>query len=63
MCETCNINKRLAFKELATLAKKLQKAVTENNFMEIASNAEEKKFVTEMLIFLEERSQRYLGNI
>jgi serine/threonine-protein kinase HipA len=63
MCKTCNINKRLAFKELATLAKKLQKAVTENNFMEIASNAEEKKFVTEMLIFLEERSQRYLGNI
>ncbi len=61
MCEVCNINQRLAFKELKNLAKKLTKALKEQNFIDQANSDEEKKFVEDMIEFLKNRVEKYMN--
>ncbi len=61
MCQTCDINPRLAFKELKSMAKKVLKALEENSFSEMASGEEEKVFTEEMVQFLEERVRGYVS--
>ena len=63
MCQICDINQRLAFKELKNLAKKLQKALHENDFFALAKDEDEKKFVEEMTTFLTKRAETFLTRI
>ncbi len=59
MCKQCDINQRLAFKELKNLAKKLSKALQEQNFIDKATTTQEKQFVKEMITFLKNRAKKY----
>ncbi|RUM68318.1 MAG: type II toxin-antitoxin system HipA family toxin [Sulfurospirillum sp.] len=59
MCEQCDINPKLAFKELKNMANRVLKAVEEHHFHEAATGEEEKAFVKEMVKQIRERAERY----
>ncbi len=60
-CKECDINPRLAFKELKDMAKKIVNFLEKNNFDEIAATKEKKEFIHKMLEFLINRAKRYVA--
>ena len=59
MCKVCNINERLAKKELKNLASSLIKVINDSNFDDIAVNKKEQVFVKKLLQYINKRAVSY----